>query len=130
MSDMGSSTTASLFPSSVTGEVPPQIRKDRSEIVCPVTEGPDARRAGLFVAVGLLIAVACVGLWPTPSYQLPSLVLSFAGGFLLAALTASTLPAYYRHVIPLLTLAGGASVTVSVRMERTIGDAGSLGKSM
>jgi hypothetical protein len=65
--------------------------------------------------VGLLVAVAGVGLWPYGG-ELLWLVASLAAGVLLPA---STLPAINLWLIPLTSLAGGASVTVSIHRSRS-----------
>lgn len=92
------------------------------DTACPSSEVADASTAGLVVAFGLLVGIACVGFWPTANYRLPCVVLSFGAGFLLAPGVASTLPAYYHKIIPLLTLAGGATVAVSARSSASTGD--------
>ena len=87
----------------------------RSETACRPSEPADARTSGLVVAFGFLVAFACAGFWPTTAYRMPCLVLGFASGFLLAPAIAGTLPACYVRIIPLLTLAGGATVAVSAQ---------------
>ena len=81
----------------------------------PAPVASDARTSGLIVAFGMLVAVACVGFWPTASYRTACLVLSLAAGFLLLPSVSPTLPAYYHWMIPALTLVGGASVAASLR---------------
>lgn len=84
------------------------------EVDAPCTgssDREDAKLPGAAAALGLLVAVACVGLWPFAESPL-LLIVSFAAGLLLVPATASTLPLW---MMPLLSLAGGASVAVSVR---------------
>jgi hypothetical protein len=102
-------------------------RPPASELMAPRTEsttqvdpcGPaeptDARLCGLIVAVGLLIGVGAVGLWPTTTWPSAALLLSLAAGFLLWPAVSASLPAPYEGLVPLLTLAGGASIVVSAR---------------
>jgi hypothetical protein len=65
--------------------------------------------------LGLLVAVAGVGLWPC-SGGLPWLLASIAAGVLLPV---STLPALNLWLVPLTSLAGAASVVVSIRRRAT-----------
>jgi hypothetical protein len=82
---------------------------------CAVLSEPeDAKIPGVAGTFGVLVAVACVGLWPSAG-SLLCLVVSFAAGLLLLPATASTLPSFNLWMIPLVTLAGGASVAVSRR---------------
>ena len=73
----------------------------------------------LTVALGLLAAVACAGLWPSPKpVTLPIVCLgvSLAAGSLLLPVGASTLPWYDLWIVPILSLAGGASVALSLTL--------------
>jgi hypothetical protein len=65
-------------------------------------------------AFGVLIAVACVGLWPSAA-QVIWLAVCFFAGFLLLRVSSPTLPALNLWTFPLTSLAGGASVAVSLR---------------
>jgi hypothetical protein len=101
-----------------------QVDRDRPESTsevdpCGPTEPTDARRCGLIVAVGLLTAIAVIGLSPTTGWRAFALVSSFAAGFLLWPGFASALPAPYASLVPLLTLAGGVSVVASTRSQPT-----------
>jgi hypothetical protein len=89
------------------------------ESSCERSPEPDSRMAGLVVAFGLLLSIACAGLWPTAAYRLPCLLVSFGAGFLLVW-SLGTVPNYYRVAIPLLTLAGGASVVASICRPRPV----------
>jgi VanZ family protein len=76
----------------------------------------DAMIPGMAAALGVLAAVASVGLWPS-ARSLLCLVVSLAVGLLLLPATASTLPSFNLWMLPLLSLVGGASVAVSVRRQ-------------
>ncbi len=89
---------------------------DTDNTVCPSREEPvDSRGSGLVVLLGLLVAVAFLGFQPTISRRTLWLV-TFAAGFLLLPTLGATLPAGYKWLLPLLTLAGGASIAASVRL--------------
>jgi hypothetical protein len=79
----------------------------------------DARIPGMAAALGVLVAVACLGLWPSARCLL-CLVVSLTVGLLLLPATASTLPSFNLWMIPLLSLLGGASVAVSVRRQNDL----------
>jgi hypothetical protein len=70
----------------------------------------DAKIPGAAAALGLLAAIACIGLWPTAG-SLTLLIVSLAAGLLLLPATSSTVPLW---IPPLLSLAGGASAAVSL----------------
>ena len=91
-----------------------QWPKRELESSCERSPEPDSRMAGLVVAFGLLLSIACAGLWPASDYRVPCLLVSLGAGFLLVW-SLGTVPNYYRVAIPLLTLAGGASVVASIR---------------
>jgi hypothetical protein len=64
------------------------------------------------VAVGVLSALGCAGFWPG---QKPAILgISVAVGLLLLPAAAILLPPYSRWMPPFLSLAGGASVAISV----------------
>lgn len=65
-------------------------------------------------SLGVLVAVACIGLWPSGS-SLLYLFSSFAAGLLLLPAIVPNVPSFNLWLIPLVTLAGGMSVVVSVR---------------
>ena len=67
--------------------------------------------------LGALVAIACVGLWPSSS-PLVALSASLTAGWLLLGFTAPNLPAFDTWILPVVALAGGASVAVSVRRSR------------
>jgi hypothetical protein len=73
----------------------------------------DSIVTGLMVAVGVLTALACAGFWP--GYRLRILIASLTAGLLVVPTTSTTqLPLYLVCMLPLLSLAGGASVVISL----------------
>jgi hypothetical protein len=81
----------------------------------------DASIPGVAAVLGVLSAIACVGLWPSAA-PLLCLVVSLAAGLLLVPLRASTLPVLGLWMIPLVSLLGGVSVALSVRSSKRSGD--------
>ena len=97
------------------------------DVSCAVgSDIEDASIPGAAAVLGVLIAIACVGLWPSAA-PLLCVVVSFAAGLLLVAARASTLPVLGLWMIPLVSLAGGASVALSVgrRTDLEMGDTAS-----
>jgi hypothetical protein len=85
------------------------------DAACGVSsEYEDSRIPGVAATLGVLVAIACFGFWPS-ARTLPSLVASFALGLLLLPFMGSGLPLISRFMIPLVSLAGGASIAVSLR---------------
>ncbi|MGO9599968.1 MAG: LamG domain-containing protein [Isosphaeraceae bacterium] len=77
------------------------------------TRDEDSIVPGLMIAVGVLTALACAGFWP--GHRLPILIANLTAGLLVVPTTATTLlPLYFVCMLPLLSLAGGASVAISV----------------
>lgn len=89
------------------------------DAMCRSTDSGDARVVGLMVMLGMLVAVVCAGLWASPSFRVAGLLLSLCAGLLIAPVVAELVPAYFRWIVPLLTLVGGASVIVSTRVARS-----------
>jgi hypothetical protein len=85
---------------------------DQGSVCAVFSEGGDESIPAVDATLGVLIAFACVGLWPSTG-SLLYLLSSFAAGLLLLPVTAPTLPAFNLWMIPLVSLAGGASVVVS-----------------
>jgi VanZ family protein len=92
-----------------------RLESSDSETACRSTEPADSRTAGLIVAVGLLVAVVCVGLLPWGNYKWVCVGASLLVGVLITPAVISKVPAYPTWLIPLLTLAGGAAVVLSTR---------------
>jgi VanZ family protein len=85
---------------------------------CAVSSEPeDAGIPGAAATFGVLVAIAWVGLWPS-ARSLLCLPVSFVAGFLLLPATASTLRSFNLWTLPLLSLAGGASVAVAVHRQK------------
>jgi hypothetical protein len=85
------------------------------EVPCRIlSDHEDARIPAAAAMVGVLVAVACIGLWPSTGALL-CLTVSFAAGLVLLPATSSNLPLLGLWMMPLLSLAGGASVAGSVR---------------
>lgn len=82
---------------------------------CPSGSPVDGRVAGFAVALGMLIATACIGLWPTVNYRMPGQALSLLAGIVLLLTSGAAMPPLLRWMLPLLTFAGGASVARSTR---------------
>jgi hypothetical protein len=90
------------------------VARDRFASCHIWTDDEDARIPGAAATLGVLVAVACVGFWPSAGGLLGVAASVFAG-LLLLLVTPATLPAMNLWLIPLTTIAGGASVAVSVR---------------
>jgi hypothetical protein len=90
---------------------------------CAVLSEPeDAKKIpAAAAALGVLVAVACIGFLPSAGWLL-CLLVSIAAGVLLLPATASTLPSFNLWLIPLVSLAGGASVAVSLRRQNDLDD--------
>jgi hypothetical protein len=78
------------------------------EVPCRIlSDHEDARIPAAAAMVGVLVAVACIGLWPSTG-ALFCLTVSFAAGLVLLPATSSNLPLLGLWMMPLLSLAGGA----------------------
>jgi VanZ family protein len=64
--------------------------------------------------LGMLVAVACISIWPSKG---PWIALGFSliAGFFLLWVTGPTLPAFNNWTVPLTGLAGGVAIAISVR---------------
>jgi hypothetical protein len=80
----------------------------------PLSDRDDQELPFAAAVLGTLVAVAGIGTWPSAARLL---VLSSSGvaGALLFAVTAPNLPTFTAWMLPLVALAGGASIVVSVR---------------
>lgn len=90
---------------------------DHTSGICPPkksNDSSDARVVGLVVALGMLVAVGCAGVWPRAGFRPASLAFSLIAGFLLLPFVAPLVPAYFRPLVPLLTFAGALTVAVSI----------------
>ena len=119
VSDMRGPVTDALTPERVEGENS-DIRRtlkrdDLAHAPCAISSDSEDKYIPLVAAgVGLLVAVAGVGLWPYGGGLL-WLVVSLAAGIVLPV---SILPSSNLLSVPLSSLAGGASVVVSIRRAR------------
>jgi hypothetical protein len=94
----------------------PSRPEDRKEACSGSPDPEDKNLPGAAATLGVLAAIACAGLFPS-SGPLRSLVASLAAGFLFVPVTASTLPVLTRWMMLLLSLAGGASVSFTMRCQ-------------
>lgn len=86
---------------------------ERSDACEWLSEFEDARIPGAVAVFGVLVTVASIGLWPSARpWQL--LVVSALAGRLLLFVASGTLPSLNAWTFPLASLAGGASVVVSL----------------
>lgn len=82
---------------------------------CTVTsEDGDQWIPMMAASLGVLVAVSCVGLWPSAS-SVQYAFLSFVAGLLLLPVLVPNVPSFNLWLIPLVTFAGGVSVAVSIR---------------
>jgi VanZ family protein len=82
--------------------------------LCAASDYEDARIPAAAAIVGILFALAWVGLWPSTG-PIFCLAASLAAGWVFHLATAASLPAPDMWIIPLTSLAGGASVVASRR---------------
>jgi hypothetical protein len=103
----------SVHSSALQAADPPR-REDQKE-ECPGYPEPEDRNLPYAAAIlGVLVAIACAGFFPS-SGTLRILIASLAAGLLFVAATASTISIPTPWVILLLSLAGGASVGFTMR---------------
>jgi hypothetical protein len=81
------------------------------------SEHEDARIPAAVAALGVLVAVACLGLCPSGGATVCLMASSFAG-FLLFFVASPTLPPINLWLFPFTSLAGGLSVAASLRSAR------------
>lgn len=90
-------------------------RTKNAGIPCAVLSEPyDIEIPLAAAAVGVLAAVACVGLWPVAT-SVRYVAASFAAGLLFLPGIAFELPSFNLVLIPLTSIAGGACVVLSMR---------------
>jgi hypothetical protein len=92
----------------------PSRPEDRKEECSGTPDPEDEKLPGAAATLGVLAAIACVGLAPS-SGPLQCLMASLAAGLLFVLAAASTLPVLTRSMMLLLCLAGGASVAFTMR---------------
>ena len=79
-----------------------------------LSDSEDARIPGAVAAFGVLVAIACIGLWPTAG-RLLGLAVSLSAGFFFFATRASSLPFFNLWMMPLVSFAGGVSIAISIK---------------
>lgn len=87
--------------------------EDRNEACSASADPEDEKLPVAAVLLGVLAAIACAGLFPA-SGPLQILMAGLVAGLLFVPATASTLPLLTRWLMPLLSLAGGASVGLTM----------------
>ncbi|MEO8658882.1 MAG: LamG-like jellyroll fold domain-containing protein [Bryobacteraceae bacterium] len=92
----------------------PQPKLNDAPICGTLSEYEDSKIPAAAASLGVLIALAGAGLWPSGRLY-ACLFPSFAAGLLLLPLMPSSLPPLTAWLMPLVSLAGGASVAVSLR---------------
>jgi glycopeptide antibiotics resistance protein len=102
----------------VAGSNPARSREsgDQGASCALLFESENAKVLGAAAAVGVLVAVACIGLCPSASPFLCVFV-SFATGMFLLTVMFFTLPALGRWMIPFLSLTAGISVAASIQRQ-------------
>jgi hypothetical protein len=110
-----------LTPSQITADMrgeavgfPTTVKAAGSPPCGPLSDNEDKELPFAAALLGALVAFACVGAWPSAP-QMVVLSASLVAGALLLTVTAPSLPAFDTWMLPLVALAGGASVGVSVR---------------
>jgi hypothetical protein len=79
----------------------------------PCAEPQDKAIPAVVAVLGTLVAIFCIGFWPSAGRSL-ALVLSLAAAFPLLMATTHNLPAFNTWLLPVVNLAGAASVVFSV----------------
>ena len=92
---------------------PATARPASSPPCAPWSDREDKEIPFAAAVLGTLVAVASIAAWPSAA-RLLVLSISFAAGAFLLSVIPPNLPAFNAWMLPLLALAGGASVAVSV----------------
>jgi hypothetical protein len=74
----------------------------------------DGRMPGAIAAFGVLVAIACISLWPTAG-RLLGLAIGFSAGLFFFATRASSLPSFNLWMMPLVSFAGAVSIALSIK---------------
>jgi len=114
--DMRGSVHSSPLQRAARGDLggTPSSPEDRKDACFGSPDPGDEKIPGAAATLGVLAAIACVGLLPSIG-PLPCLIASLVAGLLFVPATPSTLPALTRWMMLLLSLAGGASVAFTIR---------------
>jgi VanZ family protein len=83
----------------------------------PVSDPEDKEIPVISALSGTLLAVACMGFFPSFG-RLLVLGIGFAPGFLLLMLSAPNLPAFNNWLVPAVSLAGAASIALFVQSKK------------
>ncbi len=87
----------------------------RREPACAVSsEYGDSKIPLAAAMVGVLVAIGCIGFWPSGGTW-TCLVASYAAGLLLLPLMAPSMPLLSRWMMPLVSFAGGVAIAASLR---------------
>ena len=108
--------TPSQIAADMRGEAigaPATVRAAGESSCGPLSDNEDKELPFAAALLGALVAIACVGVWPSVSRRLVLSTSLVAGGLLLTV-TAPHLPAFVPLLLPLAALAGGAAVVISV----------------
>jgi hypothetical protein len=94
---------------------PPADQQKIAPVRCgPISDPADKEIPGDSGLLGILAAVAVIGV--RPSARWPFIVIaSLTAGLVVVAVSASNLPAFNIWMLPLVSLAGGASTAISVQ---------------
>jgi hypothetical protein len=79
-----------------------------------VSEPENGRLPGAVGALGVLVAIACIGLWPAAG-RLPALAVSLTAGLFVFTTSGSSLPSFNLWMMPLVSFAGGVSIAISIK---------------
>jgi hypothetical protein len=90
----------------------PANRKSLRDHYAVISDSEDAQLPAAAAVLGVLLAVACLGFWPSAGISL-SLIAGFAAGLLVHFTRASTLPAFNSWLLPLVSLIAGISIVAS-----------------
>jgi hypothetical protein len=96
---------------------PAQSPRSSKNILAPhavISDSEDAQLPAAAAVLGVLLAVACIGVWPSAG-RLFGPILSLAAGLLVYSTRISILPSFNLWLIPLISLLGGLSIAVSTR---------------
>jgi hypothetical protein len=74
----------------------------------------DSKMPAAAATLGVLVAIACIGFWPSGAKRI-CLGTSLAAGLLLLPIMSPSIPPLSGWTMPLVSLAGGVSIAVSIR---------------
>jgi hypothetical protein len=90
-------------------------RKSLNDPHAVISDSEDARLPGVAGVLGVLLTLACIGLWPSAG-RLFGPVFSLAAGLLVYSTRVAILPSFNLWLLPLISLIGGISVVASNRV--------------